>query len=401
MDTTVAAFETVWTNQHVPPIYVSADVEFLNKFSKEIHYFSVKFKPVPARRHNKLGVVERKDAVVRILIDRLSNDSQHALASRRIQEPQHEILSRDTYLSNIHYGSKLLSSFELARGYTPLILGIPKSPISDECFIAYQEQTARRAIKLLEKTHNPQVPTLTDFQQGAKVYLFKRGRKLGTWELGYVRQAHDHFLLISSNEDNLGKPIRTAFEDVCSVLGMPLLQKLDSYAILFPISHSIVPGLEEVPELEDINVPENENTSPDEKVPSFGREILEVPLSAPSSPEQDLIPKDLEDPHGIERLFDEETPYGQATQAHFRSSPAKIRGRYLARKRTLEFTISHDITERTQHPGQEKYVEKVPITSPAALPFSLKDSEQHVLREIKNTVGYSPTTEFQLQFASR
>lgn len=45
-----AAFETIWINNNGSPLYVSADIEFLNNFSKEVHYFVGDCKPVPARR---------------------------------------------------------------------------------------------------------------------------------------------------------------------------------------------------------------------------------------------------------------------------------------------------------------------------------------------------------------
>lgn len=48
MDAAVAAFEEIWINKDGPALYVSADVELLNKFTKEIHYFCVKYKPVSA-----------------------------------------------------------------------------------------------------------------------------------------------------------------------------------------------------------------------------------------------------------------------------------------------------------------------------------------------------------------
>lgn len=69
MDTEAAVLEAIWINHHGHPLYVSADMKFLNKFTKESHYFGVKFNPVHARRQNKLGVVERKSAIIRLLTE--------------------------------------------------------------------------------------------------------------------------------------------------------------------------------------------------------------------------------------------------------------------------------------------------------------------------------------------
>lgn len=75
---------------------------------------------------------------------------------------------RVTYLSNILYGSKILSSFQFARGYNASILEIPKSTIYDEFFLPHQEQTARRAIKLLEKHINPKCRLQRVFERATR-----------------------------------------------------------------------------------------------------------------------------------------------------------------------------------------------------------------------------------------
>jgi len=47
---------------------VSRDPGFFNKkFAESVNYFGSKFEARPARRHNKLGVLERKNAVVRLI----------------------------------------------------------------------------------------------------------------------------------------------------------------------------------------------------------------------------------------------------------------------------------------------------------------------------------------------
>lgn len=57
-------FETMRVNHHEAPRAVSGDMEFTNKkFLDCLRYFHVKIEPRPARRHNKMGVVERKHAV--------------------------------------------------------------------------------------------------------------------------------------------------------------------------------------------------------------------------------------------------------------------------------------------------------------------------------------------------
>lgn len=59
-------------------------------------------------------------------------------------------------------------------GYTTSILGIIKSTIYDEFFLDQQGKTVRRAINLLQETHNPQVQASKYLPTGEKDYLFKR-----------------------------------------------------------------------------------------------------------------------------------------------------------------------------------------------------------------------------------
>lgn len=111
MDKAMEALEEIWINLHGPPSFLSTDVEFLNKFAEELKYFGIMFKAHPARRHNKLGVVERKNSVVRLLFQRLLKDAKDAVNRRNVHIHHAELISRATFLSNLIFGGKLLSSF--------------------------------------------------------------------------------------------------------------------------------------------------------------------------------------------------------------------------------------------------------------------------------------------------
>lgn len=82
-------------------------------------FFGITLKPTLTRCDNKLGVVEQKNAVVRILIQRIVQDARYYRQARNATICRNEIIARVMYLNNILYGSKILSSFEMVRGYTP------------------------------------------------------------------------------------------------------------------------------------------------------------------------------------------------------------------------------------------------------------------------------------------
>jgi len=82
MDEAMKTLEIIWINLHGPPNTISADPEFLNKFANPLNYFNIGFEPTPARRHNKIGVVERKNGVLRLIVQKILKDAQHALEAR-------------------------------------------------------------------------------------------------------------------------------------------------------------------------------------------------------------------------------------------------------------------------------------------------------------------------------
>lgn len=109
---------------HSAPL-VCGEIEFFNThFSVFLRYFDIKFEPHPTGRHSQLGVVERKNAVVRILIQRLLKNAAHFSLTRGGTTGREEVLYHAVYLSNILYGSKTLRSFEMTRGYTPALFGL-------------------------------------------------------------------------------------------------------------------------------------------------------------------------------------------------------------------------------------------------------------------------------------
>ena len=98
MDEAMDSFEMVWINIQGAPRNVSADIEFLKRFSKELNYFNINFQPVPARRYNKVGVVERKNSVLRLFLQKILKDLEHAQNTRGQSMSDVEILSRGKFL---------------------------------------------------------------------------------------------------------------------------------------------------------------------------------------------------------------------------------------------------------------------------------------------------------------
>ena len=116
MSTSAAAVESLWIHQHGRPVALGFDPEF-NKaeFLAMLKRNGIIARPRPARRHNKLGRVERKHRVIKLILSRLAHAYPQASSVWLVRFA--------TFLSNVLYGNKLVSAFELARGYTPSLTG--------------------------------------------------------------------------------------------------------------------------------------------------------------------------------------------------------------------------------------------------------------------------------------
>lgn len=85
-----------------------------------------------------------------------------------------KMLSRATFLSSVLHGSKIMSSFELVKCYSPTLPGIPKTDLFDGLIKYHEEQTARRALQKFLHSVVPARLKKFDPRQEGPVYIFKR-----------------------------------------------------------------------------------------------------------------------------------------------------------------------------------------------------------------------------------
>lgn len=110
------------------------------------------FSARPARRHNKLGIVERGNGIIKLFVLRLARDQEFYLKNHGRKRSFEEMLSQAVYLKNLMFGNKVMSSFEQRAMYQPNTLGEGQTPVSMELFKAHEEQVARRTFyKLLRQ----------------------------------------------------------------------------------------------------------------------------------------------------------------------------------------------------------------------------------------------------------
>lgn len=208
METIVKTVETVWVCQHGAPTAISSDDEYNRApLRKYLSTNSILFKPRPARRHNKLGVVERKNGVVKAILSKLNKEHSNTDAVT--------LVSRAAFLSNLFSGNKILSSFELVRGYSPSVVGIPKSQVTIELLNAHKEQAATCSLQRLLHSRCPTVISKELFNPGDPICVFYGSSKQNEaveWAKATVVSAEDH--IIVARRSTRGPPMRVAYEDV-------------------------------------------------------------------------------------------------------------------------------------------------------------------------------------------
>ena len=73
--TMIHAIETVWIFRHGAPTAISAADEYnCVAFRQFLSAHNIEFKPRPTRGHNKTGIVERKSATIKTIINKLDDE---------------------------------------------------------------------------------------------------------------------------------------------------------------------------------------------------------------------------------------------------------------------------------------------------------------------------------------
>lgn len=200
-----------------------------------MEHFQITIEQIPSRRYSKLDILERKNASIRCLSHRLWKVSEFIISCRVTKVASVDInslWSRATYIRSILYGSNILSSFEMVKGYKTTIQDLPKSLVSDHLWENHKERAARPALQqqITSDTETRTTPWRT------KCVLFQVRKIFGSWECATVKKTEPHMMLLSSRKDHSGLPTRAAYEDVRLIPDKALLKELYKADYIFPQS---------------------------------------------------------------------------------------------------------------------------------------------------------------------
>lgn len=122
--------DSEWIYHHGAPKRFGADQVFCRPiFERFLKAHEIELMPRPSRSSYKNGKVERNDGVFKSVLLRLEKEKTDAPAS--------VLIDRASFMTNMFHGNSVLSSFQLARGYAPYLLGIPKTFLTAEILDAH------------------------------------------------------------------------------------------------------------------------------------------------------------------------------------------------------------------------------------------------------------------------
>jgi hypothetical protein len=193
-----STLEREWVHVHGPPAEVSGDQKFAQVYFQDmLRRHNIAFREQDARRHNKTGVVERGNGILKDFIKRLVLDIQSQVAgSATIVFTVPEIVSQATYFKNMHVGNRMLPAFDQSRGYQPSLCGLHRCFVTLEGVAAHDEMVARRALSRACSKRNVNVLSICELSPGTDfLFYFKDIVKndVSRWQIGYIADAGDFF----------------------------------------------------------------------------------------------------------------------------------------------------------------------------------------------------------------
>lgn len=201
-------FEKQWFYHHGAPVHFSADHEFCRPILQRfLTMHSIHIHPRPSRSSNKTGRIERNNGVLRTVLDRMQRAD--------INGNPETILARASFITNLIRGSKTMCAFQLARGYMPSVLGIPKRVVSDELLQSHIERESVRALERILRSKAADTIDPLLLPTGTKVLIYHKSSKNNEpneWVPARVVEAGEH--IITCRRSDKGPPMNISHNDI-------------------------------------------------------------------------------------------------------------------------------------------------------------------------------------------
>lgn len=142
----VSHLENDWIYGHGSHEEFGADLKFCNGFLKKLlRSLNIGLPFCPSHSSYKNGNVERNNGILKRVLEKLAKENTLTDASM--------IIARDSVMNNMFLSNSCMSSFQIVRGCSPSIVGVPSSVIPTELLEVHKQIKAARAINKLIRPH--------------------------------------------------------------------------------------------------------------------------------------------------------------------------------------------------------------------------------------------------------
>lgn len=174
-----------------------------------------------------------------MVLERLVRSNDEAAETARAADGV--LLERANLLANLYVGNSVLSSFELFRGYSPSLVGMPSRFVTEKDVEAHVQLTTTRAISrmLPSKTFNPYVKLIIAI--GQVVYVHTRNRPSSArgavgWAKHVVYKLEPDFVCTRPVGRDNGIYNKSSYADVRVPPKSPLAHAAFEFALRQPLS---------------------------------------------------------------------------------------------------------------------------------------------------------------------
>lgn len=204
----IRSLEREWIYHHGAPQFFSSDPEFCNQqLNSFLKSHNIELEVRPSRSSHKNGKVERNNGIFKTVFIKVAAESK--LTDIDI------LVKRASFITNLLHGNSILSSFQLARGYSPSVLCIPAKVVPSNLLIAYKQTSASRAVNKLLRSHQHLPLTRQCLPAGTDVWIYYNTSKQNErtrWVKGKVVETHQHY--VTCRRSMKGQPMKVAYEDI-------------------------------------------------------------------------------------------------------------------------------------------------------------------------------------------
>ena len=283
----VTAVEHSWVLRHGAPESIAADPGLGGRVMREFcDAHSITWEPRPPRRHNTIGVVERRNGVMRMILARLVAGNDSLTEAKRVTDDL--LIERANFLANLLLGDATLSSFQLLKGYQPSLIGIPATELSAENVRAHLEVRTTRAISRLLRSKSFSPYRKPPLQIGQRIYVHTQrhtGSSRGAvgWAQHEIYRIDDSMVATRPIGRTTGRMNLTSFADIRVPPQDALAQEAFNFALSQPFPRV---GRWEGDEAQDEDPEALDGTSPLQNISQRGElqahPVTEAPPPAPA-----------------------------------------------------------------------------------------------------------------------